>query len=123
LDSTCRVCLNGYSLINKSCVQCADENCMSCTADSSVCDATGCLDGYIFGAKNKLCLPCATGCKQCQATDISACIGCNSGYYAEVVSGVNTCTRCFTNCDECSNATTCLKCTDGYVASSDGTSC
>lgn len=95
LDSTCKVCEAGYTLKDNTCQKCVDENCKSCSASLDVCDADGCLDGYIFGTRKSLCLPCATGCKRCKASDISECVGCNSGYYASLVDGKNTCVRCF----------------------------
>lgn len=108
---------------DNACSKCVDENCKSCSVSLDVCDSDGCLDGYIFGSKKQICLPCATGCKGCKTTDISECVGCNSGYYASIVDGKNTCVRCYDNCDECSGATTCLKCAEGYIASSDGSKC
>lgn len=53
------------------------------------------LTDIFLVTKKKICLPCATGCKGCKASDISTCVGCNSGYYASVVEGKDTCVRCF----------------------------
>lgn len=53
MDSTCKVCEAGYSLKNNTCQKCVDENCKSCNTALDVCDAEGCLDGYIFGNKKK----------------------------------------------------------------------
>lgn len=108
-------------MINNTCTQCTVENCASCSTSVDTCDT--CLDGNIYHSKKNKCLPCSTGCKQCKSTDISECVGCNSGYYSSTVDGKSRCTRCFDNCDECSSATKCTRCTTGYIASEDGSQC
>lgn len=43
--------------------------------------------------------------------------------YLAKVNNKNKCKKCFSNCAECSSETTCIRCIEGYVLSSDESKC
>lgn len=86
----------------------------------NVCNQCG--DTHVLRNTGK-CILCAVGCKTCLPSDLSACVGCVSGYYPTTDQGVNRCLPCFKNCTECSSETVCSKCVPGYVLSVGGTKC
>lgn len=79
--AVCKSCLVGFSIQDGKCAACSVEGCKSCSTSVDVCDGGACDVGMIFSTKKNKCMHCGTGCKGCLKTDISACVGCSSGYY------------------------------------------
>ena len=81
------------------------EGCNSCNYDYSkekpIC--SNCIDGYFYDSKDKKCLKCFQGCKQCD--NIITCKKCYDGYYLFSTE----CKKCPKNCKECSNSFSCNK--------------
>ena len=119
ISGKCTSCSRGYALNGSGCATCSVKNCIDCKSSISSCDT--CREGLVFF--NSKCLPCSASCKTCQTSDITSCLSCNSGMYLSKVGNKNKCTKCFSNCADCTEATTCIRCIEGYVLSEDKSKC
>ncbi|TNJ30749.1 VSP protein [Giardia muris] len=108
---------------------CSIDNCKTCNADNSGCDA--CNDGFLPKEDKTACYSCAacTNCATANADDTcdtcktgydtpaSKCNTCASGYKPDSSSSITQCFEC-TSCDHCteaSQANTCKTCATGYA--------
>ena len=131
--TTCQSCTRGYFLVGSSCVL-MPNNCVNvdaqgvCTAcfggygltsgtctDSLACNSgascTICPDGYYLS--NGTCQTCALGanCLNCDSTNNSTCVACNTGYYLD---GAGVCQTCMANCLACDSSSFCTLAASGY---------
>jgi len=153
-ENTCTKCrseffLNGHqceskcpdgktSIENGTCVDCAQPNCKSCTANINSCieckspfnlNDEKCVDVCPNGKypSNGKCLPCKEGCSECNLE--GQCDKCKSGYYylngecfkscpAGFYPNCKTdqCEKCDESCDGChgNGAENCSVCAKGY---------
>ncbi|KAE8303639.1 VSP [Giardia duodenalis] len=75
---TCQTPADGYKLNNGALITCS-AGCKTCTSQDQ-CDT--CKAGYAKDSGNtKKCVPCATGCSECNADDATKCTVCAAGYY------------------------------------------
>ena len=75
---TCQTPADGYKLNNGALITCS-AGCKTCTSQDQ-CDT--CKAGYAKDSGNtKKCVPCATGCSECNANDATKCTVCAAGYY------------------------------------------
>lgn len=74
----CTSCLPGYYFDNslEVCTQCAQENCVSCTALGCLACRTGYMVSPNFNCQKECVFPCAT----CSETDPSICLSCIAGF-------------------------------------------
>ena len=77
-SNACQACAQGYRLNALFlCEKCLLDNCGSCSADISQCDAVSgvnpCLDGYFLNAGQ--CVKCDSGCRRCSLAGV--CLACN----------------------------------------------
>ena len=104
-------CSTGYKPLNGECVQCADANCISCSA-VDVC-AT-CATGYYLNAA-ATCTKCYTGCSTCISNTPDACTNCATGYKKVIQNphGLETSFMCNATCSEgyAVSGTACVACT------------
>ncbi|TNJ30534.1 VSP protein [Giardia muris] len=108
---------------------CSINNCKTCNADNSGCDA--CNDGFLPKEDKTACYSCAacTNCATASAdntcdtcktgydTPASKCNTCASDYKPDSSSSITQCFEC-TSCDHCteaSQANTCKTCATGYA--------
>ena len=105
-------------------------NCQSCGSNCDYCSdaltCTSCSCNYFLRSNNSCSLTCPFGeygnkvtnrCELCPfffMTQTNDCLNeCPVGYYNEF--GSRECKPCIANCDECSNATECTYCSDGFL--------
>ncbi|ESU34699.1 Variant-specific surface protein [Giardia duodenalis] len=77
-SDACQIPADGYKLNNGALITCS-AGCKTCTSQDQ-CDT--CKAGYAKDSGNtKKCVPCATGCSECNANDATKCTVCAAGYY------------------------------------------
>ena len=77
-SDACQTPADGYKLNNGALITCS-AGCKTCTSQDQ-CDT--CKAGYAKDSGNtKKCVPCATGCSECNANDATKCTVCAAGYY------------------------------------------
>lgn len=110
--SRCLTCYTGAKLVDKKCVQ--D---LSCNNDSSCTDCGQALGYYRVGSS---CLPCpiSANCLQCDMTSPQECLICENGFY---VNTNMTCSKCNSQCIQCSSADICSACIIGFTLSANQT--
>ena len=128
-------------------MECTIENCLLCQDnDETFCDL--CQQGYVLAENNTLCTNCAAeNCEICSEDDPSECVQCLEGfeYDSETMTcsipecvaplifilgegcacpdgqleDAGKCLDCPANCEECSSAAICDKCSIGYFINID----
>eukprot|EP00701_Giardia_intestinalis_P000840 XP_001704664.1 VSP [Giardia lamblia ATCC 50803] len=77
-SDACQTPADGYKLDNGALTTCS-AGCKTCTSQDQ-CDT--CKAGYAkTGGNTQKCVPCATGCSECNANDATKCTVCAAGYY------------------------------------------
>ena len=110
INVTCKICNDGYALLNNICTKCSNENCQLCPDDINYCISA--KDGYYIKDGNVL--KCGDNCQKC--TDEITCTKCNS--YYSLIDGLcadygNVCKAKFQNCNYCIGDK-CIECNIGY---------
>ena len=98
-DGLCLLdCGQGFTKVDKKCVPCEVSNCKSCVNNPNEC--TSCYKDWIL--YNTLCLS-----------------NCPEGKYVNDLK----CYNCLPNCSKCNDSSTCEKCKENFVLSSNPDSC
>jgi hypothetical protein len=117
----CSECESGYYLNKNTCVEAKAVNCQTYT-DANTCES--CPERYGFMTVDKVTNCILINIPNCTKTTLThpfACIICNKGYY-QVNGGCFPADKIL-NCEYYLSNKECLKCSEGYVKSLDGTLC
>ena len=132
---TCLLCSSGRALVDNSCVQCTDVNCISCDFNTQFC--IQCAVTYVADSSG-ICISCAKNCDFCDVDGAGTCDvdSCSVGYtrYNSTV-----CLPCMKGCSSCNNiypfscigclvgtynsSGVCVNCPIGCYSCSSGSSC
>ncbi|KAL4465986.1 hypothetical protein ABPG74_004223 [Tetrahymena malaccensis] len=141
----CTQCMDGYYLSNSTCLPCK-STCQTC-ASSTNCQS--CFGGAVLNSDSQCvcpnkqywqgssCVACKnTSCQTCDATDSNKCLTCPTGTYfindnCVVVCPIQffpndstqNCESCISNCQKCSNNSSCDICMPNTYLQIDGKSC
>ena len=140
LETMClEQCPNEYFIAGSICSRCED----GCSLCLSLLECLKCAEGYFYynktcikscpasyytGLKTMKCEACSKVCFECKGPSNFDCISCKNQYlytYNEGSTCVsacpsstfifnNTCTKCSSNCIDCIDSSTCLKCKNPY---------
>ncbi|KAL4512337.1 hypothetical protein ABPG72_005339 [Tetrahymena utriculariae] len=95
IDNTqCNKCQQGFTLINKQCVQCNVQQCSQCENSVQLCDQ--CSQSLYLNSNQLKCV------SQCQADE-----------YLD--STLKMCKKCHQNCKKCQSDSMCLECKSPYL--------